>query len=133
MITIPQAVLTNRQNALALDYHNQLSQRLGMVHPDIAERMGELQQALKSSRLLDLGRHQAVVLQPTSLIVAFALGTAYFINTGALHQEAVAAGMAINNRWSSGEVLDVGTTFGSDWVVGAWHANEARWIQEGNP
>ncbi|MGI9324650.1 MAG: hypothetical protein ACR2PZ_05475 [Pseudomonadales bacterium] len=132
MKTIPKAVLANPQNALALDYHKQLSDQPGMVHPDIEERLGELQQLLKESQLLDLGRHQVVVLKPTSVIVAFALGTAYFINTGTQHQEALAAGMASNNRWSSGEVLDVSVTFGNDWVVGGWHANEARWIQEGN-
>jgi hypothetical protein len=70
-------------------------------------------------------------VQPDSgIILAFCLGTQYCLRLppGFL-EEALKRGVKTSTKWSNGTVLDATTTFGPDWIFGAWK-EEAEWCRK---
>lgn len=98
-----------------------------MVHPDVEERMNELFRGLHSASIHRYENAIVIININTETIIAAAFGTAYTIRTGSMLDLANNAGAKTINKWSNGTTLDL-KTFGTDWVMGAWHKNETVWM-----
>jgi hypothetical protein len=100
-------------------------------HPDIVEWLWDkIAPALPGQcRFLVFGT-PALVHPPSGLVFALGLGTQYGLRLAdPLLAEAIRRGARTQNRWSSGEVMDITQDLGPDWCFGAWAREEAEWCR----
>ena len=105
--------------------------RLG-AHPDIVEWLWTtLNGALPADARCLLDNGAALVHRTSGVILAVALGTRYALRlTEPDLDQALARGYATAHDFRTvGRHLDLASTFGPGWVIGAQEADEARWLR----
>lgn len=101
-------------------------------HPDIVQRLwDDLGARIPSALRLIVCRNPALVHRSSRVIFGITLGTQYALRlTPELVAEAVKAGAKTQNRWSNGEVTDLASELGPDWIFGAWLSQEVDWCKQ---
>jgi hypothetical protein len=100
-------------------------------HPDIVERVWKQIGSTLPVDCRGLVCGTPALVQPVSgMILAFCLGTAYCLRLPfELVEEAINQGAKTSTKWSNGTLLDATTTFGPDWIFGAWK-EEVQWCRK---
>jgi len=99
-------------------------------HPDIVERLWQLNADLPvDCRALVYGS-PALVQPSTGVVFAVGTGTAYFLRLRTdLVADAVQAGCFLHCKWTFGGELDIQKEIGRDWVRGCFVAAEPAWCR----
>ena len=100
-------------------------------HPDIVERIWDgIGVALPTDCSGLVYGTPALVHPRSAVIFALGIGTQYgLLLPGGLAVEAVKAGAKLQTKWSSGGTMEIQRELGTDWVFGAWLANEPSWCR----
>lgn len=132
MKTISLSELSLDTNAGVIEYMEKLGQGQGMVHPEIEERMKEIDRNLNGMSLKRYKNSIIIKDDASPQIVAVAFGTAYSIKIGSMFEHGINSGARTTHNWSDGTSLDLTELFGYDWIVGSWEKDETNWIQSGH-
>lgn len=101
-------------------------------HPDIVERVWERvgKWLPEQARCILFGT--PVLVQPASgVVLAACMGSSYMLRVPAARLgTALTSGFRQTHTWKRGDVTDLTTEFGSDWVFGAFEDAEVDWCQE---
>lgn len=100
-------------------------------HPDVVDRLwNQLGAVLPQDCRCRVGHSPALAHPRTGLLIGVALGTRYALRLpeDTLHA-ALGLGATQCTVWSGGSTLDLGTSFGKDWVFGAWLKDEPAWCR----
>ena len=100
-------------------------------HPEIVERLwDQIGPLLPADCRCRVGRNPALAHPRTGLILAVAMGTQYALRLPLrASQLALAAGAKTTTVWGVKNHFDLGATFGTDWVFGAWLKQEPEWCR----
>ena len=101
-------------------------------HPEVVDRIwDELGAAAPATRRCLLHGTPALVLRESGVVVAVALGTSYALRLAppSLRSAVRSGAKTVHEFTTVSSVLDLGATFGDDWVFGSWHADEVDWLR----
>jgi hypothetical protein len=101
------------------------------THPDVVERLWDVLDAALPERGRCLIYGGPALVQPDSgVVLAVGIGTEYAVRLlPADRASAVEAGAEVIHAFrTSGGTLDLGATFGPDWVFGRFDDREPEWL-----
>jgi hypothetical protein len=101
-------------------------------HPDIVERVwGRVGKRLPMEARCVLFGTPALVQPASGVVLAVCMGTRYVMRVPAAQLSgALASGYRQTHTWKPGDVTDLTTEFGADWVFGAFEDAEVNWCRE---
>ena len=100
------------------------------THPDIVERLWDVLNAALPADSRRLVYDGPALVHPSGLLLAVGVGTQYALRLLARDKEhAVGAGAEVVHHFRTvGTTLDLGATFGPEWVFGRFDDREPGWL-----
>ena len=100
------------------------------VHPEVVERLWQLNTNLPVDCRAVVYGSPALVQPSTDVIFAFGGGTVYFLRLRReFVEDAIQAGCFLHHKWSFGAEMHIQRELGWDWVGGRWVEAEPSWCR----